>query len=112
MERTLEYVNQFFRVITDSDSHKNNDHLKSEWGYLYNLLKDQPTSNDRIEAYLGILETQSTTPSHKTRKSTTEHRRAAEFKSITNSMINEITSNSLKLIAYEKCWLCIEYDYW
>ena len=75
MEQTLEYVDQFFRIITSSDSQKNGERLSSEWRYLYNLLKDQPTSNDRIEAYLGILESHNST-SYRTKKSTTEHARA------------------------------------
>lgn len=76
MDRTLAYVDQFFRIITTSDTQKNNERLNSEWRYLYNLLKDQPTSNDRIEAYLGILESHGNAVTYKTKKSTTEHARA------------------------------------
>jgi len=32
--------------------------LKSEWSYLYKLLKSQPIAYDRIDAYLNILEEQ------------------------------------------------------
>lgn len=39
-------------------------------------MKDQPASNDRIEAYLGILESHGNNTTFKTKKSTTEHARA------------------------------------
>lgn len=75
MEGSLEFIDRFIRIITSSDS-KNNERLYSEWTYLHTLLKSQPLSQDRIEAYLNILESHDSAARRnltRAKKSLTEH---------------------------------------
>lgn len=57
MNKTLDLIDRFFSIITEGEN-RQNDRLKSEWEYLLTLLKTDPISYDRIEAYLNILNQQ------------------------------------------------------
>lgn len=54
MAQTLNAIDRFFHIITSSED-RNNERILQEWSYLYAILKNEPISYDRIEAYLNIL---------------------------------------------------------
>lgn len=81
MDASLNFIDRFIRIITSSES-KNNERLYSEWAYLHTLLKTEPISHDRIEAYLNILESHDSAARrnlNRGKKSLTEHPQAKEL---------------------------------
>lgn len=102
MEPTLNYIDRFFRILVNP-SQKNNERFYSEWSYLVALLKSDHVSDDRIEAYLNILETHDSVNkivNNKGKKSQTEHPNAKVFSQTVNEILSILEADSEKFNKY------------
>lgn len=103
MEGTLDFIDRFFQILINPE-HKNNERFYSEWSYLLTLLKSEPISHDRIEAYLNILQTHDSAVASqisKGRKSQTEHPKAKVFLAAASSALELLERGSEQMKHYD-----------